>query len=85
MNVFNIFMSLIGGFQRYQSFTPKENCCRQNIGTCINKRYSKSVIVSIKVLLFGGGVVQWVARLTRDRWIPVSREFEPRQRPPLFP
>ena len=21
-----------------------------------------------------GGVAQWVARLTRDRWIPVSRE-----------
>ena len=26
--------------------------------------------------------MQWVARLTRDRWIPVSREFEPHQRPP---
>ena len=25
----------------------------------------------------------WVARLTR--WIPVSREFEPHHRPPLFP
>ena len=24
-------------------------------------------------------VAQWVARLTRDRWIPVSREFEPHQ------
>ena len=32
-----------------------------------------------------GGVAQWVARLTRDRWILVSREFEPHQRPPLFP
>ena len=32
-----------------------------------------------------GGVAQWVARQTRDRWIPVSREFEPHQRPPLFP
>ena len=32
-----------------------------------------------------GGVAQWIARLTRDRWIPVSREFEPHQRPPLFP
>ena len=32
-----------------------------------------------------GGVAQWVERLTRDRWIPVSREFEPYQRPPLFP
>ena len=25
-------------------------------------------------------MAQWVARLTRDRWIHVSREFEP----PLF-
>ena len=32
-----------------------------------------------------GGVAQWVARLTHDRWIPVSREFEPHQRPLLFP
>ena len=32
-----------------------------------------------------GGVAQWVAPLTRDRWIPVSCEFEPHQRPPLFP
>ena len=31
-----------------------------------------------------GGVAQWVARLTRDRWIPVSREFEPHQRPCCF-
>ena len=33
----------------------------------------------------GDGVAQWVARQTRDRWMPVSREFEPHQRPPLFP
>ena len=26
---------------------------------------------------FWGDVAQLVARLTRDRWIPVSREFEP--------
>ena len=32
-----------------------------------------------------GGVAQWVARLTCDRWILVSREFEPHQRPSLFP
>ena len=32
-----------------------------------------------------GGVAQWVARLTHDRWIPVSREFEAYERPPLFP
>ena len=30
-------------------------------------------------------MAQWVACLTCDRWIPVSREFEPHQRPPLFP
>ena len=28
-----------------------------------------------------GGVAQLVARLTRDQWIPVSREFESHQRP----
>ena len=27
--------------------------------------------------------MQWVARLTLDRWIPASREFEPHQRPPV--
>ena len=32
-----------------------------------------------------GGVAQWVARLTRDGWILVSREFEPHQRLQLFP
>ena len=32
---------------------------------------------------FIGGVAQWVARLTRDRWIPVSREFEPHQKAPV--
>ena len=31
------------------------------------------------------GVAQWVACLTRTRWMPVSREFEPQQRSPLFP
>ena len=31
----------------------------------------------------GGGVAQWVTRLTRDQWIPVSREFESHQRPPV--
>ena len=32
-----------------------------------------------------GSVAQWVARLTRDRWIPVSREFKPHHMPLLFP
>ena len=31
-----------------------------------------------------GGVAQWVASLTRDRWILVSREFEPHQGPHCF-
>ena len=31
-----------------------------------------------------GGVAQWVERLTRDRWILVSSEFEPHQRPRCF-
>ena len=31
-----------------------------------------------------GGVTQWVVRLTRGRWIPASREFEPHQRPRCF-
>ena len=30
------------------------------------------------------GVAMWVACLTRNRWMPVSREFEPHQRLPLF-
>ena len=36
-----------------------------------------------KGYIFKGGVTQWVARLTR--WLPVSREFDPNQRHPLFP
>ena len=31
-----------------------------------------------------GGGAQWVARLTRDRWILISSEVESHQRPPLF-
>ena len=43
------------------------------------------MFISIKLAFnerVSGGVAQWIARLTRDRWIPVSREFEPHQRPP---
>ena len=43
---------------------------------------AKTILYKLKA---DGGVAQWVTRLTRDRWIPVSREFEPHQRPPLFP
>ena len=28
-------------------------------------------------------MAQWVACLTRDRWIIIGREFEPHQRPPV--
>jgi len=38
-------------------------------------------VVSINSLLKG----ESKRDLTRYRWIPVSREFEPHQRPPLFP
>ena len=41
-------------------------------------------VIGSGVYSLGGGVAQWVARLTRDRWILVSREFEPHQRPLLF-
>jgi len=27
----------------------------------------------------------WLSASDSDRWIPVSREFKPHQRPPLFP
>ena len=30
-------------------------------------------------------LAQWVECLTSNRWVPVSREFEPHQRLPLFP
>ena len=30
------------------------------------------------------GVAQWVARLTLSQWMPVSREFEPRQSSRVF-
>ena len=29
-------------------------------------------------------MAQWEARLTRDLWMPVSREFKPHQRPRCF-
>ena len=49
------------------------------------RRIIYSLNMPIKFLLLCyGGVAQWVARLTRDRWIPISRDLEPHQRPPLF-
>ena len=54
----------------------------------LEKRKVKSAraIENVNVLFrMVGGVAQWIARLTRDRWIPVSREFEPHQWPPLIP
>ena len=50
----------------------------------LNKMYSlfDATLYCCHTQLLLGGVVQWLARLTRDRRIPVSREFEPHQRPP---
>ena len=42
----------------------------------------KNVIIKTR----RGEGAQWVARLTRNRWMHVSREFNPlHQRLPLFP
>ena len=46
-----------------------------NIDVCQKKGGMKSTIVSFR---------DWVARLTCDQWIPVSREFEPNKWPPLL-
>ena len=42
-------------------------------------------VLFLKNTMVHDAVAQCIARLTRDRWIPVSREFEPYQRHPLFP
>ena len=41
--------------------------------------------INIGTLLYKGIIKRrrGAARLTRDRWMPVSREFEPYQRPPV--
>ena len=52
----------------------------QNYESDLYKYYCITMLRGLR-----GGVAQWVARLTCDRWIPVSREFEPHQMPPLFP
>ena len=59
----------------------------RSIGTWIVIAVSSVACVLLIAILnvIAGDVAQWVARLTRDRWIPVSREFEPQQRPLLFP
>ena len=44
---------------------------------------SLQLITTVQILLVRGAVAQWVARLTRDRWIPVSREFEPPSKAPV--
>ena len=46
--------------------------------------YNKTAVINMKHFIHLSKF-QWVERLTRGRWIPVSREFEPQQRPGLFP
>ena len=44
----------------------------------------RCVYVYIVLISSNVSVTQWVARLARNQWMPVSREFEPHQRLPLF-
>ena len=54
-----------------QSFRGIAERSLLNIDVCVcqNNGGMKSTVVSFR---------DWVARLTCDQWIPVSREFEPR-------
>ena len=59
-----------------------EKCSRAEGGV---KGISFSVLVNNETNRTNrGGVAQWVARLTLDRWILVSREFEPIKGPRCF-
>ena len=58
-----------------QSFRGIAERSLLNIDVCQKKGGMKSTIVSFR---------DWVARLTCDQWIPVSREFEPNKWPPLL-
>ena len=53
-------------------------------GACLNVTHR---CIPINSTVFNTTAIrgEWVTRLTRGRWIPGSREFEPHQRPPLFP
>ena len=49
-----------------------------------NVKKNWDLIIMAKQLNQRGGTVQWVARLTRNRWMSVSCEFETHQKAPLF-
>ena len=68
----NVLLSCVGGKQK------RVDCFSRTIFQLRSERICF-------LTRFRGGVAQWVARLTRDRWILISREFEPHQRSPLFP
>jgi len=60
----------------------------QNLGMSGQRRFYciiSTILLCCARVSFRGVVAQWVARLIRYRWMPVSREFEPHQRLPLFP
>ena len=44
MNVFNIFMSLIGGFQRYQSLTQKKTAVAKTLVHVLIKGIAKVLL-----------------------------------------
>ena len=60
----------------------------QNLGMSGQRRFYciiSTILLCCARVSFRGVVAQWEARLIRYRWMPVSREFEPHQRLPLFP
>ena len=59
--------------------------CEQVCGKGLLPFLNVCLFFNSQIKQLRGGVTQWVERLTHDRWIPVSREFEPHQRPLLFP
>jgi len=55
----------------------------QNLGMSGQRRFYciiSTILLCCARVSFRGVVAQWVARLIRYRWMPVSREFEPHQR-----
>jgi len=45
-----------------------------------NNIYVTALLTAVRRIIF----ITAQPHLTKFRWIPVSREFEPHQRPPLF-
>ena len=63
---------------------------REVVGQNFENNVSKACILTLFETIWNSRennktMSQWVARLTRSWSMPVSHEFEPQQRPPLFP